>query len=311
MKRLLSLIAMFCTFAAASGAMAAAIDDRVANLERQIGAMQATRNTNNQETASALARFDAMQAEFVTVKGQAEASQHLIRSGNAEMMKRMTELENRIQAIEDRMAIFSSQLTKALGTVAPQAAAEGELYQKGLDLASSSKYLEAAAAFQAFLNKYPQSTFAPSARFWIAECFYSTRDYQRAIKEFQAYLDKYPRDEKVAEAVFKQGNSFYELGMLEEAKVFFEKVISSYGRSSFASQAQDRLARIQKRQSGAAAPGGAPAGGEFGSYPSQTLEQRMQQQRATDVPPDLAPQPAAPQKGKAPASPADKLPRDF
>ncbi len=308
MKRLASLVSLLCILAAASPAMAAAIDDRVANLERQIGAMQTTRNANNQEVASALARVEAMQAEFVTIKGQAEASEHLIRSGNSEVMKRMTELENRIQAIEDRMAIFSTQLTKALGTVAPQAAAEGELYQKGLDLASASKYLEAAAAFQAFLGKYPQSTFAPAARFWVAECFYSTRDYQRSIKEFQAYVDKYPRDEKVPEAVFKQGNAFYELGMLEEAKLFFEKVVSQYGRSSYASQAQDRLARIQKRQSGAAAPGAAPAG-DFGSYPAQTLEQRMQQQRAADVPPDLAPQPAP--KGKAPAAPATKPPRDF
>lgn len=298
MKRLFTAALVLLAVTTSTKALAAAVDDRVANLERQMSTLQNTRNTNNQEVASALSRFEGMETEFNAIKGQVEATSHIIQSGNAELQKQVTELENRIQAIEDRMAIFSSQLTKALGKVAPAAAAEGDLYQKALDLATASKYLEAAAAFESFLKQYPQSSFAGSARYWIAECFYSTRDYQRSIKEFQAYVDKYPKGEKVAEAIFKQGNAFFELGMMDEAKAFYDKVISSYGRSSYAAQAQERLARIQKRQAGATAPQG-----NLGSYPAETLEQRMQRS-----------QPQAPQQQQTapkgtPSAP--RAPRDF
>jgi len=196
MRTIIAAIAMTFIFAAATSAIAGSDDARIAAIEHKVSAMEGTRVSNNQQVASALARVQTIQDEFAGVKGGVEANRHLIDSQYNDILKRIADVDHRVQAIEDRLTIFSSQLSKALGKVAPAAAAEGDLYQKALDLAASARYLEAAAAFQSFVQKYPKSTFAPKAKFWVGECFYSMADYQRAIKEFQSFIEKYPRSPK-------------------------------------------------------------------------------------------------------------------
>jgi tol-pal system protein YbgF len=305
MRHLYAAAVAACLMVSASAAWAKGeYDDRVAALERQVSTMQNTSSSNNQEVAAALARVSAFQDEFAGIKGQVEASNHLIKAQGEDLSKRVNELDHRIQAIEDRMEIFGSQITKALGKVAPQAAAEGDLYQKALDLTSSSQYLEAAAGFETFLKQFPQSSFAANAKLWIAECYFSTGDYRRAIKEYQAFIEKYPRSDKVPEAIFKQGRSFAQLGMAEDAAAFYQKVISMAPHSAAATQAQEQLERLKQRQ--AAGRQAAPSEG-LGSYPTQTLTEQLQRQAPPSKPAAGAGK-AAPQK----ASPTTRPPaRDF
>lgn len=269
---ILAVLSLFLGFAARTHA--GDNDAEFKRVQQQIAIMEKTRTSNNAQIASALSQFGTLQDEFGALKGQIQTNKHLINSQYQDVGKRLTDLDHRIQSIEDRLQIFSTQLSKALGKVAPKAAAEGDLYQKGLDQVENSRYLEAAASFETFVKKYPKSQFTQSAKFWIAECFYSMRDYQRAIKEFQNCIETYPRSEKVPDAVLKQGNSFYELGMLEEAKAFYDQVIAKYPSSSAAATAKDRLARIESRKSQAKGPAG-----DAGSYPVQTIEQQRNQTR--------------------------------
>jgi len=278
------LIAVAIALICSSSADAADMEGRLTSLEMRVQAMQNTRLANNQEVASAVAQVSAMQSEFGALKGGIEANRHFIGSRYDELTRQLQGLDNRIQAIEDRMMLFSGQLSKALSKLAPDVAGEGDLYQKGLDLVATANYLEAASTFSSFIKKYPKSSFVPKASFWIPECYYSAGDHRRAIKEFQTFIEKYRRSDKIPEAIYKQGESFYALGMPEEAKAFYGKVIQSYPSSSVAAQARDRIDRINKRKAEAAAT---PGGQSPGSYPTQTLEQRL---RSQSPPVDLAPE---------------------
>jgi tol-pal system protein YbgF len=277
--RFLFSFSVFCLLVAVSSAAYAKSGDdaRVQALEQKVAGMQKTSMSNNQQVASALSRFGALQDEFAQLKGQIETNTHLVNTHYTDLGKRLSDLDHRIQSIEDRLSIFSAQLSKALGKVAPDAAAEGDLYQKGLDLIASSQYLEAASTFETFVRKYPKSEFVASAKLWIAECFYSMRDYQRAIQEFQKFIEKYPRHEKIPESILKQGNSFYELGMFNEARAFYEQVLSSYPNSAVAVQAKERIGRIERKNN---QTGAAQQGAGIGSYPTETLEQKLQKQAA-------------------------------
>ena len=275
MRNIITILMIGVVLTAAGQALAADDAARTRALEQKVSAMERTRMTNNAQIASALSQFGALQDEFGSLKGQIQTNEHLINSQYKDIGKRVTELDHRIQSIEDRMQIFSTQLSKALGKVSPAAAAEGDLYQKGLDQVAAARYLEAASSFESFVRKYPKSKFAPTAKFWIAECFYSMRDYQRAIKEYQKFIDKYRRSPKVPEAMTKQGNAFYELGMMDEAKLFYDQVVAKYPSSSAASEARERIARIQNKKSQANNKGG----GSPGSYPTQTIQQQRQHQK--------------------------------
>ena len=248
---------------------AGSADDRLKALENKVDSIQRTYLKNNQQVAAALSQSTAAKSEFGSLKGQIDANNHLINKQYDSLMRRITELDNRIQAIEDRMAIFSTQLTKALGKVSPSTAKEGQLYQEGLDLIEQSKYLEAAAVFETFVEKYPKSQFVPNARFWIGECFYSSRDLKRSIKEYQVFIEKHRRHEKIPDAILKQGDSFNELGMPDEAKAFYQKVVKDYPNTKAAGQAQAKINRLNQKKADALAPGS-----KLGSYPTQTLEQQ-------------------------------------
>lgn len=298
MRRFVGAILFFavCSFAASSAAKTP--DDKIADLERQISALQKTYLTNNQETASAVSQIGAFQGEFNSIKGEVEETSHQLRTQHEETMRLISDIQARLQAIEDRMGMFSSQITSAIGKVSPAAGAEAELYQKGLDLTNESKYLEAASTFEAFIQKYPKSQFVGSARFWVADCFYSSRDYKRAIREYQNFVEKNPRDQKVPEALLKQGNSFYELGLYDEAKAFYDKVATAYPSSKEAAQAKSKLSKISARKDSASKTGATPDSmapeARGPSYPTETIEQ--QRQKMSGAPEPLPAKPAAPKK---------------
>jgi tol-pal system protein YbgF len=267
---LLPVIIMMLTVTLMPGISSAdTADENLKALENRVDSIQKTYLKNNQQVAAALSQSSAAKEEFGKLKGRIDANHHLIGEQNDALMRQITGLDNRIQAIEDRMAIFSAQLTKALGKVSPSAAKEGELYQEGLDLIEQSKYLEAAAVFETFIVKYPKSQFVPNARFWIGECFYSSRDLKRSIKEYQVFIEKHRKHEKIPNALLKQGDSFNELGMPDEAKAFYQKVVKDYPNTKAAGLAQSKIKRLNEKKAEALAPGS-----KLGAYPTQTLEQR-------------------------------------
>ncbi len=307
MRRILIACILFC-IASPTPVLAKSVDERVVDLENRVNSIQQTYLTNNADMARAISRSESIQADFDAVKGAVEANGHLLDSQRQELMRMIRDLEQRVQAIEDRMQIFATQINQAIGKVNPAAAEEGKIYQSGLDKAERGEYLNAAADFQTFLKKYPKSSFAASAQYWTAECFYSMKDYKRAIKEYQLYIQTYPKHEKVASALLKQGNSFYELGMIEESKPFYDKVIKEYPSSSEAAQATAKMQRLGQKQapgqSGQSVarpvPGASqPVVPSAGSYPTQTI----QEQRSKYSEP--APSADAP-KQTQPGAPAQK-----
>jgi len=280
----------------ATPAEARSPEDRIKALEQQIIALQRTYTSNAADTVSAVESMKSSQDDLNAMKGQVEATSRILQAQRDEMIRLINDLQARITVIEERMGVFSSQVTSAIGKVNPAAGAEASAYQKALDLANGSHYLEAAGAFESFLQKYPRSQWASNARFWVGESFYLSRDYKRAIKEFQLFIEKYPRDAKISEAILKQGNSFYELGLIDESRAFYEKVVSSYPSSKDAKAAKAKLKRIDERRKTGKAPqpgaqDAAPqvshetVGSPLTSYPGETIEQRRARMSGRTVSP--------------------------
>jgi tol-pal system protein YbgF len=297
MRRLTMVLILIALALPLFKAQAKTVDDRVSDLEKRVADIAQTYLTNNADMAKSISSAQSVEQDFAALKGSVEANGHLIESQRQELQHLFRDLEHRVQAIEDRMQIFSSEINKALEKVAPNVAEEGKLYQSGLDKANRSEYLAAAADFQNFIKKYPKSSFTPSAQYWIGECFYSMRDYKRAIKEYQIFIQTYPRNDKVASALLKQGNSFYELGLNDESKPFYDKVIKEHPGSPEASQAAAKIERLSQKKAqgtpGAQAPiQNAPTP----SYPAETVEQ--QRSKYSEPAPSQPPTKQAPSAGQ-------------
>lgn len=278
----------------ASTARADSTVQRLDALEKKITQMEQTYLTNNQDVASAVARAEALSRESTELQGAIQTNQHLIETQWQETQKLYQDLDLRLEALEERLSLLSVQISDALRKVDPKVAAEGDAYQSGLDKIQSNNYLEAIAQFNAFLKKYPKSSLASMAQYWIAESYTALRDWQRAIKEYQKVIDKYPKHEKTRQALLGQGTCFVELGMVDEAEVFFQKVNELFPKTTEAHQALEEIKKLADRRAQAAQ-------GEkienMTSYPEATLlEERQKEEQAP--PPNSQPD-------------ADTLPLEF
>jgi len=139
----------------------------------------------------------------------------------------------------------------AAGTMAAAAAAlkpadQRKDYDRALEQLKEGRYNEASAAFKAFLEKYPGSSYSDNAQYWLGEVFYVTRQFQLALNEFGKVLSSHPDSPKVADAKLKMGYIQYELKDWAKAQELLNQVVKGYPGTTTARLAQERLDRMKR-----------------------------------------------------------------
>ncbi|MBI4609322.1 MAG: outer membrane protein assembly factor BamD [Candidatus Rokubacteria bacterium] len=136
-------------------------------------------------------------------------------------------------------------------TQAPEAILPAdELYQKGEHELDRRRYEDARTHFTRIVERHPDSSLAPRARFLIGEAYYREGEFEKAIKEFQAFMAFYPRH-LIADLVqYRLAMSYYDQmkpveqdqGLTAKALEAFKKLIREYPESRYA---PDALAKIE------------------------------------------------------------------
>ncbi len=130
----------------------------------------------------------------------------------------------------------------------PAAPGEEDAYRTAFNQLKTGRYDGAVAAFSDFLARYPGSSHADNAQYWLAEAHYVAHEYQPAIAEYNKLVQNYPESQKLTHAMLKIGYSYHELGQLAEAKTSLETLRVRYPGTTAAQLAEERLQRIQVEQ---------------------------------------------------------------
>ena len=125
-------------------------------------------------------------------------------------------------------------------------AQERKDYDRALEQLKEGRYTEASSAFKAFLEKYPGSSYADNAQYWLGEVYYVTREFQPALSEFGKVVDGYPDSTKIADAKLKIGYIQYELKDWAKARQMLTQVVQAYPGTTTARLAQERLDRMKR-----------------------------------------------------------------
>ncbi len=123
---------------------------------------------------------------------------------------------------------------------------EKEAYQAAFDTLKEGRYRQAKVELKSFLGKYPNSSYAGNAQYWLGEAHYVTRNFDEGITEFKQVLSKYPTSNKVPDAMLKLGYTFYELKQFDEAKAILNDLRERFPDATAARLATKRLDRIRK-----------------------------------------------------------------
>lgn len=106
------------------------------------------------------------------------------------------------------------------------------------------QYDEAISALQAWVKRYPDSTYQPNANYWLGQLNYNKGKKDDAAYYYATVVKNYPKSPKAAEALLKVGVIMQEKKDTAKAKAVFQQVIKLYPDTESAKQAQKRLASL-------------------------------------------------------------------
>lgn len=124
-----------------------------------------------------------------------------------------------------------------------------ELYAKGEADLGRNRYEDARDSFRKIVERHPNSSYAPRARFLVGEAFYREAEFDKAIAEFQAFIAFYPRHQIADLVQYRLAMSFYDQmkpveqdqNITVRAVENFRKLVKEYPESRYAT---DALAKI-------------------------------------------------------------------
>ena len=262
---------------AASGCLtpkqARKIDSDNAALRTQVDSLE----TEVKRLRSALAKIElpALQAKESALRTGADTELRLNQFSEQmrvlsdrvdDLDNRVTNLPNKLRVANERMAAAPPAASPATEPAAkepapgpalgPEVAAVkgGNATDKGGGTAEISKLYDTAyqdlvrgqyelarEGFMEFLRRYPQSTLADNAQYWIGESYYSQQQYSRAAAEFAEVMEKHAGGDKVPAAMLKRAFAMISMSKRAEARALLEQLTKKYPNSQEAELARARL----------------------------------------------------------------------
>lgn len=120
-----------------------------------------------------------------------------------------------------------------------------DIYRGALMLVGQGKLVDARRTFQQVFDSDPTGDLADNALFWIGETYYAAGDYATAMRCYRRVTTEFADQNKAPDALFKIALSYAKTGDLALAKQTLDEVIQKYPYSSPAASAKYELKRIK------------------------------------------------------------------
>ena len=243
-------IALAALLACATSSQAALFEDtdaRHAIIELRQRVDQLTQgNTRNGEDTTQVRRS---LLDFQTQLEATRAEMNKLRGENETLRREVTDLKrgqtDLAKGMEERLRQFEPVSVTVDGQEIKVDPAEKNEFEAALGVFRSGKFADAAQSFGGFIQRYPKSGYVPSARFWLGNAQYATRDYKPAIDNFKLILSGAPQHMRAPDSALSIANCQIELKDTKAARKTLEDLIKAYPQAEAAVAAKERLARLK------------------------------------------------------------------
>ena len=124
-----------------------------------------------------------------------------------------------------------------------------ELYQIGENEMAKRRFSDARKSLIKIVERHPNSSYAPRARFLMGETYYRESEFEKAVKEFETFMAFYPRHQIADLVQYRLAMSYYDQikpieqdqGRAQKGLDQFKKLVKEYPDSRYAT---DALAKI-------------------------------------------------------------------
>jgi len=209
------------------------LDTRLARIERVVA---------NQSLLDMANQVEALRTDVRAMHNDVDVLNHTLEANRKQQHDLYADLDQRLKALEARGVVAGAA---GGGVAAGGAGADDKAsYQAAFDLLKNTQIDQAIAAFQNFLNTYPNSQLADNAQYWLGEAYYVNKAYPDALVAFQKVVENYPGSRKLPDAQVKIGYCDYELKQFPAARDALAQVVAKYPDAPAAKLAQARLEKM-------------------------------------------------------------------
>ena len=195
-------------------------------------------------------RVDALERQLQTLTGQVEQANYKVRQMEEAMAKFRADAEFRLTQLEggakppatatatDETALVLPALKPPAkpAPASPKPAAEAPKPDASADEAYKAAYahvvdkdnVKAAAALQAFADKYPKSPRASHALYWLGRTLIAQGEYERAARVFFDNQQKNPTGERAQESLYWLGDVLVRLERAPQACKVYDLAAQVY-----------------------------------------------------------------------------------
>ncbi|MCC2639100.1 MAG: hypothetical protein K0Q68_2819 [Moraxellaceae bacterium] len=213
-------------------------------------------------------QVEQLQQQIQTLQGLLEQQGFQLEKLQNDLRVRYTDLDQRLNGLQEQMQqqqqaapVAGGEVPGASGTAAsPTLEDEKRAYLAAYDTFRVGGPDKAIPPMLAFVKRYPNSTFVPSAYYWLGEFYLnaSTPDQDAAQKQFDIVLSNYPNSPKASAALYKTGALLDLRGKPQEARKRMQELLQKYPKSSEAALAQSYIDALDSASKPVAAESPAP-----------------------------------------------------
>jgi tol-pal system protein YbgF len=176
-------------------------------------------------------QIESLNAQLHTLQGQNEELTHSLQDAEKRQKDFYIDLDTRLRHFEDQEAAAS------------KATEMNSAYGLAHGLFTAGKFQDAATAFQDFLKKYPDSTYAPNAAYEQGNAYVSLKDYQNALTAYRLVPASSP---KAPDALLGIATCQKSLKAVDSANNTLKQLVSQYPDSNAAKEAKKYLGTKKK-----------------------------------------------------------------
>ena len=203
-----------------------------------------------EEPGGSLVLYNQLQEhhrELQQLRGQIEELRHQLEQLRGQTRQQYIDLDERLMAgsagIESNPQVDEEASRQVAETPSPSGNSPDAqaAYQAAFAKVQARQFDEAIAAFEAFVDDYPDTTLTANGYYWLGELHSAEANLSEAEAAFFQVIDNFSQSSKVPDALYKLGLIKARQGELEESRALLEQVRDDHPDSSAAGLANDFL----------------------------------------------------------------------
>ena len=217
------------------------IQERLDQLERKLDA-------RNRAQVNVQRQLDELQNEVNELRGVTELHTHQLSQILERQRELYQELDRRVsQALKPANSVPASIEAPANSVQQNYSSnlTENEAYDRAVNMVLKDKqYDKAIPEFRTFNQKFPNSTYAANAHYWLGQLLFNKNELVEAKKEFEVVVSQFQDSSKRSDAMLKLATVEQKQNNKARAVNLYQQLIKEYPNSSAAKLAQPRLSSL-------------------------------------------------------------------